>query len=355
MAPLVPPLVPRIGKLAAALATALSFTQLVADRDADACGGFGRLGSSAPSVAVERVLLVHDEAKGVEHFIREVAFSSVKETFGFVVPTPSKPTVAKVDDIDWARLDRDHPFSMDKGIGSLGYGSGSGRLGGAGGVKVLEHKRVGSFASYVLEAGSGEAMKKWLSENRFQTTPASQAWLDHYIRLGFTFVALRFEPQLAKETRAKNGDFDFARGGAETVRISFETPVPYYPYREPDAGDGGIDRMLALWLLTSSPKVPVALREEGPNREKTSYVRPWREGIRTLLTEGAPPLVGPKTWKATVPAGPLVLQTFEDQKRSRRGFGDVVLVPEKATVLDADAVAKRQRMLALLDPGADTP
>jgi len=344
----------RVGKLAAAIAAAVLLTQVAADREADACGGFGRLGStSVPSVAVERVLLVHDEAKGVEHFVREVAFSSAKETFGFVVPTPSKPTVAKVDDVDWGRLNREHPFSIDKRTGGVGYGRGSGRLGGSGGVKVLEHKRVGSFASYVLDASSGEAMKKWLSDNRFQTTAASQTWLDHYVRLGFYFVALRFEPQLAKETRTKNGDFDFARGGAETVRISFETPVPYYPYREPDAGDVGVDRILSLWLLTSSPKVPVALRKEVPNGETVSYVRPWREGIRSSLAPDAPALVGPKTWKATVPAGPLVLQTFEDQKRSRRGFGDVLLVPEKPTPADAEARAKWKRLFGLLDAAAD--
>lgn len=350
------PLVARVAKLAATGALAVLLTQLAGHREANACGGVGRLGSAPPSVAVERVLLVHDEAKGVEHFVREIAFSSVKETFGFIVPTPSKPTVAKVDDVDWARLDREHPFAQEpRNIGTMGFGTGTGRLGG-GGVKVLEHKRVGSFASYVLEAGSGEAMKKWLSENRFETTPASQAWLDHYVRLGFYFVALRFEPQLAKETRRNQGDFDFSRGGAETVRISFATPVPYYPYREPDAG-GNADRMLALWLLTSSPKVPIALREEGANREKASYVRPWREGIRADVAEGAPALVGAKTWKAVAPAGPLVLQTFEDQKRSRLGFGDVVLVPEKPgteKALDEKAVAERKRFLALLDPETDS-
>lgn len=340
----------RFGFLATLVAAVLT-TQIATDRAADACGSFGRLGSAPPSVAVERVLLVHDEAKGVEHFVREIAFASVKETFGFVVPTPSRATVAKVDDVDWSALDRAHPFAEERslGIGSLGFGGGDGRLGGAG-VKVLEHKRVGSFASYVLEAGSGEAMKKWLGDNRFETTPASAAWLEHYVRLGFSFVALRFEPQLAKETRRSRGDFDFEHSGAETVRISFETPVPYYPYREPDLERGGADRILALWLLSPSPKVPVALRGEG---DAAAYVRPWREGLRSTLGPGDDPLAGAKTWKAIQPSGPMILQTFEDQKTTRRGFGDVVLVPEQPTARSPEHLGKQKRLLGLLDPRAD--
>jgi hypothetical protein len=227
---------------------------------------------------------------------------------------------------------------------------GHGRLDG---VEVLEAKRVGSFAAFVLRATDGAAMKAWLDRNKFVTTPASEAWLQHYVKRKFFFVALRFEPSLFAEKpgRSKPG----AR--AETLRITFETPVPFYPYLEPDRDDLTGDRVLALWLVTPGKrKVPVALARDGG---KLSYQRPWREGQRhsPAKAESLAPAVGEKAWKTFAPKGdgPFTIQVFEDQKRVRRGFGDVLLVPEEPEELDAGAIEKRRALLPILDPTLEAP
>jgi hypothetical protein len=67
--------------------------------------------------------------------------------------------------------------------------------------------------------------------------------------------------------------------------------------------------------------------------------------------------VGEKAWKALAPKGeaPWLVQVFEDQKRARKGFGDVLLVPEEPEVLDAAAAEKRRALLPVLDPGLEAP
>lgn len=343
---------PRLSALT--LATAALTLALAEPRLADACGGFfSRRAGPLPAISVERVLLVHDEDAGVEHFVREIAFTRVDKPFGFVIPTPSRPGVFKVDDLHWASLERAFPLGDPNEGSGQGYGTGSGRLGGAG-VKVLEAKPLGSFAAYVLSATDTQAMKGWLDRNQFVTTPSSEAWLDYYVKLGFYFVALRFDPGLhrAKVEREPWRD----RDNAETMRVTFATPVPFYPYREPDREDLAADRVLALWLVTKGArKVPVALVDEGGRR---SYVKPWREGREPLPASGdeLARAVGEAAWKGFMPSreGAWRVQVFEDQKRSRRGFGDVVLVPESPREAPRPLEVYKA-ILPLLDPGLEAP
>lgn len=290
----------------------------------------------------------------MEHFIREVSFANVTKSFGFVVPTPTQPEVFKVEGLSWPTLETRFTmalFELPKGGGGgQGFGSGHGRLG----VEVLSAKRVGSFAAFVLRATDEKAMRGWLDRNKFTTTPASEAWLARYVKLGFYFVALRFEPSLFAE---KTPDQTGVRTSAETLRISFKSPIPFYPYQEPDRDDLTDDRVMALWFITNGkPKIPVALVR---STEGTAYKRPWREGIRRENTAGSElaSILGEKTWKTIAPGGAdsVLVQTFEDQKQSRRGFGDVLLVPEEEQPIDEATRQQLRPLLPLLDPDLGAP
>lgn len=293
------------------------------------------------------MLIVHDEERGLEHFVREVAFSNVTERFGFVVPTPSKPGVFPMKSAGrgalFTALERAYPYaSAAPGFGGgQGFGSGQGR--GGGGLTVHEAKRVGSFAAFVLSATDAGALTKWLGDNGFVTTPASAEWSERYVRRGFYFVALRFEPSLAREKGPREQD-------GETLRITFETPVPYYPYEEPVREDLTGRRALALWLVSASAKVPVAL-----SKTDGGYVRPFREGDKrfdAVAQDALRAVVGDEVWRDVAPrhGGPLTVQVFEDQKLRRDGFGDVLMLPATRAPLDDAAFEKRRPLFSLLDP-----
>ena len=298
-------------------------------------------------------MLIYDEEKKTEHSIREIAFAKADEAFGFVVPVPSKPTLAKVKDEEaFTYLRRYFPYQSGLGLighGSgtgSGYGSGSGAGFGRGGVKVEEVRRVGSFKAYILSATDEKDLAAWLSKNRFVASKGGEAWLRHYVQLGFYYVAMRYDPP----SRKKKGQSDAEHPiDAETVRISFETPVPYYPYLEPTepALDGESPRLLEVWYVGSKPVVPVGVHEHEGSKE---WVRPLQHGHtyeqpRTDFVDAS------KELAEFLPDGDLVLQTFQDQKRSRDGFGDVLFVPEDATTLTAARASELEPMLAVLDPG----
>jgi len=51
-----------------------------------------------------------------------------------------------------------------------------------------------------------------------------------------------------------------------------------------------------------------------------------------------------------VPAGPLRVQTFQDQKLSREGYGDVLFAPETKGTIDPARGDKMRPLLGILDP-----
>jgi hypothetical protein len=137
---------------------------------------------------------------------------------------------------------------------------------------------------------------------------------------------------------------------AETVRISFDAPLPYYPYQEPAPTQGAPrpPRLMELWLVTSEPRQPVAARTEAG---VTKWLRPLREGQRHASARAAleTALAGSEL-AALLPKGELVVQTFQDQKRQRPGMGDMLFPTERRRELSPAEVAKLEPLLGLLDP-----
>ena len=298
---------------------------------------------------------MHDAEKGLEHFIREVVFDRAAEPLGFVVPTPSRPTVHGMKPTPFTAIRHAFPFLSQLGLpGGSGTGSGYGRGAGAGtgrGVEVLEKKRVGSFEAFVLAASDEAALVQWLTDNAFQTPPEAEVWLKHYVELCFHYVALRFDPP-NKKGKAEPGATSILE--AETIRISFETPLPYYPYLEPDAPAGieSAPRLLEVWYVGAEPMVPVALHDE---QGALSWVRPLRGGERYPDARWGLENAASKQLAELLPEGPLQLQTFQDQKRNRDGFGDIVFVPEVAKPLTPARREALATFVSILDPSLEPP
>ncbi len=318
-----------------------------------ACGVFVRklAPEERPTLSREKVIIVHDAEAGVEHFVREVVFDKAADPLGFVVPTPSRPTVHAMKKTPFTALRNAFPFRpAPRGIGArgAGYGSGSGAGMGGMGVQVLEVEQVGSFKAFVLAATDESALASWLRDNAFDSPPEAASWLKHYVELGFYYVALRYDPP--KRDREK----ERSRLDAETLRITFDAPLPYYPYLEPRSPQrpGDDPRLLEVWYVGSEPMVPVAVHTgDGP----PSWVRPWRSGER--YDDARDKLLGAAKAQVAklLPEGPLQLQTFQDQKRRRDGFGDVVLVPETTRPLNAERREALATFVSLLDPTLAPP
>ncbi len=300
--------------------------------------------TALPSLAVERVLIAFDRSAEIEHFVREISFESARDPFGFVVPTPSRPEVETARGGIFGELEERFRFAPELDSREGGTGRHAAGGGVARSVEVLEEKRVGSFTAFTLAATDASALRAWLEKNHLETSSAAEAWLAHYVKLGFFFVAFRYEPEQAgSDGRLKS----------EIVRISFSTPHPFYPYLEPApdprAPPRG-ERLLALWFVSQRPMTPIAVVKTAAG---VAWMRPWREGLRKKIPDGGElaSALGVPLPRGTA----LAVQTFEDQKTNREGFGDVLFVPEAAEELDTAAIEKRRRYFAALDPELEAP
>ncbi len=355
-------------KILGALLGAASLAAPTPAGDASACGVFFAPRPNPerrPSLAYEQALIVHDAVKGREHFIREIVFRASDETFGFVVPTPTRPEVAKVGKSPFSTLRERFPFEVppprEKGEGlGLGDLGGIGHGSGGRGVAVLDVQKVGSFTAFVLAADDAAALAGWLKDNGLVSSPETDPWLAHYVKAKFFYVAMRYDPPSKDRAQRPAKDPTQAKDlGArprsvpthktEVVRVSFDTPRAYYPYYEPERRPGTAEgpRLLEVWLATQGgTSQPLAVRQKDG---KPAWRRPFGEGQRFEdAREGLTSAMA--TDAALLPAGRISLQRFMDQKQQRAGWGDVVFVPEHHDPRDPVSDQALMKLAPVLDP-----
>ena len=205
-------------------------------------------------IAGEHALIVWDAATKTEHFIRRADFRTESKAFGFLVPTPTRPTLAEVPDAVFERLARAIEPELVEGtrwdfrwsLFTL-FTLGSQLKSAAPKVEVLHRQRVAGYDAVILSAKDAGALANWLRSRGFASRPALEAWLQPYVDQGWILTAFK-----VAQTPSPQDETGF---GTSAVRMSFTAERPFYPYREPadqrDPQRVGLDRSLAVWLVAA--------------------------------------------------------------------------------------------------------
>lgn len=181
--------------------------------------------------ADQTVLILWDAAAKTQHFIRQASFRADAADFGFLVPTPGVPELEESGDeaFDDLRkitepetLQRPQPSHLECGCGAPPKSGAAAKA-----VRVLAEKLVAGFDTVVLEADSSDALVAWLNDHGYEFSPAVRAWAEPYISSGWKITALK----VAKDNESPEQQ----TVAASSLRISFQTDRPLFPYREPDA------------------------------------------------------------------------------------------------------------------------
>jgi hypothetical protein len=187
------------------------------------------------AIASESALIIWDEKTKTEHFIRRGTFHTRLPYFGFLVPSPSQPALAEApDDLftqfeDWTKPEvivqtiRRPRNSAMKFSRSLAPGEAA-PLPTAPNVQVLDMQQVAGYDAVVLKANDAKKLKEWLEEHGYVTRPDLEKWLEPYIKAGWIITAF----QIGKE-----GDQPGTGKSTQSVRMTFQTDRPFYPYAEP--------------------------------------------------------------------------------------------------------------------------
>jgi len=297
-----------------------------------ACAALTPDEKSHVSIVEEAALIVWDQQRQTQHFIRQATFDSTGQSVGFIVPTPSVPELVEADPQIFNQLNqiiqpevvyKDYTAyrlsSLFMGSGGEAEESAAGAPGGAPGrarppVEVLSTQKVGDYDATVLRATDAGALNKWLQKNKYQSNLAFEKWLEVYVRQGWIITAFKIG----------KGEARTPRFSSSLVRMSFKTPRPFYPYREPQQAEkAGGKRSLRVFFLAPSrfEAAPAKFGTQSGWPAKTT----WAGDVTEELNNG-----GLWDWFGVVLKLPLNnlkhahwLTVFEDNTSPRPGTDDV--------------------------------
>jgi len=220
---------------------------------AEACA-IATPGGQNAKIATETALIVYDSASKTEHFLRTAKFDSTGD-FGFFVPTPTRPQLAEAPGDIFPQLAKltapakvyrtvyheSQIACMPSASNQTFIQVGSAIKPSGSSVRVIEQTKIGEFDAVVLKADEPAALQSWLSDNKYKTRPALEAWFGEYLKLGWYITAFKISAGTGR------GSEDYG------VRISFETDRPVYPYREPsDQGESWRPRLLRVFVASDA-------------------------------------------------------------------------------------------------------
>lgn len=274
--------------------------------------------------ADQTVVILWDAEAKTEHFIRQASFKSDADDFGFLVPSPSRPELSESGDdafpvlkkITEPEVRKVHQESAGPGCGcgatvSRDMVAGHATLSEPA-VKVLEEKLVAGFHAAVLETKSADDLVAWLKDHGYAYSPEVQAWAKPYVEQGWKITALK----VAKGDAAK----DKKDVAAASLRISFKTDRPLFPYREPDPKSYAAalktdHRLLRIYFIAEA-RYRGELTKENPWTGNVAWSNKLSDVTRTDLLGRLklPESTGPSTWWLT---------EFEDNWPYRAAPADV--------------------------------
>jgi hypothetical protein len=199
-------------------------------------------------VAEESAVIVWDPATKTQHFIRRARFRGTARDFGFLVPTPTEPTLAAVDDSIFDTLQaKIRPRTVERTrrefkwtlLGSFQLANKAETMTGAG-VDVLQTARIAGYDAAVLDATDANALREWLETHGYATTPDLEEWLDAYVSKRWKITAFKIDKEQAVDAQT------------QAVKMSFTTDAPFFPYREPASqrtGSSNTRRILRVFFL----------------------------------------------------------------------------------------------------------
>ncbi len=168
----------------------------------------------------EKIVIHYDPSTQIEHFVRQVTFDG-QSRVGFIVPSPTKPTIALADDKIFQVAADAADAAYSKWTSSKQFDSASASAGAAGEIEIVDRLKVGKFDVTIVRAKDRLGLVKWLKARKFAMPEGFEPWIQPYIEEDM-FLAV----------------YEFKGGGkagliSETIRTTFKTDKPLYPYRIP--------------------------------------------------------------------------------------------------------------------------
>ena len=241
---------------------------------ADPCGMVPPIytGNQVPitRVGLQQTYVFHDQ--GMESFVIRPGFEGNIDNFGMLIPFPNPPSIRKVPDNVFQQIKNAidppevityvHDVVMESAPKMRAGGLDLARAASTKDkVKVLKREAVGMYEVAVLAAGSAEALKKWMKQNRYQYPVGMDTVANEYIEQKWCFVAVKTKVQDKGKVDPKPGQRrinsnlekgDSFTGHVQGLGFRFRSKELVVPMRLSAFNEG--DMRNIVYLLTRGPR-----------------------------------------------------------------------------------------------------
>ncbi len=252
-------------------------------------------GSVLKRDGAQRTWITFDD--GIETMVLRPGFVGSVDEFGMLIPFPSAPAIRKVDENVFSHVeaavdppamvvDVQYPIlsvlptrakSSTMGDGGGGNSSGGARVRGPEPslgyyeVEILREEAVGMYEVAVLQAGSPEALQRWMTENGFAYPEGMEEAVWGYVEARWCFVAIKARVgagaaavpypgmRTADTGRPEGSTFD---GFVQAMGFRFETPEPVVPMRLSVHNPTDEPPRNVIYMLTDRPVAIADLDQE---------------------------------------------------------------------------------------------
>lgn len=168
------------------------------------------------------LIYFHD---GTEDLVIQPSYEGLAKDFVWVVPTPSKPAVAKSSSTIFANLQK-LTLPDYRGQTSGSYESLTLDTADKGSVEIIEEQTIDSFDVITLKASSETALSTWMKENNYAFPEDKNYLLSDYINNGWYFVISNIRPEAEAGAQA-----ELNNGTITPIRFTFKSDKIIYPMK----------------------------------------------------------------------------------------------------------------------------
>ncbi|MCB9555432.1 MAG: DUF2330 domain-containing protein [Deltaproteobacteria bacterium] len=212
--------------------------------------------------------------QGVETFVIRPGFRGKVDNFGMLIPFPTPPAIRKVADQTFAQIAAaiDPPeivayvyrrhFRRKSGRGRAPAPARQASLAtGKRDVRVLRKEAIGMYEVAVLEAGSAQALKRWMDSHGYKYPDGMDQACEDYVKAGWCFVAVKTrvgpkapldpKPGMRQAKTALPDSHDF-QGHVQGMGFRFRSKQLVVPMRLSAFNEGRLRNI--VYLLTDGPR-----------------------------------------------------------------------------------------------------
>jgi hypothetical protein len=222
---------------------------------------------------------------GLETFVIRPGFQGKVEDFGMLISFPTPPALRKVSEDIFPQIAAaiDPPEVVIDLRPALNFRARSGdrdgeQRGGSGKgglalrkdeVRVLREEAVGMYQAAVLEAGSAEALKRWMDDHGYKYPKGMDTVCEEYVKLGWCFVAEKAKvggkANVDPKPRMKGVDTKLPAGSTfdghvQAMAFRFKVDALTLPMRLSAYNEGSMHNI--VYLLTDGPRKIRSIPEE---------------------------------------------------------------------------------------------